>query len=104
VLLGKVKGRQINHNRNPRGSEFSEKENVTYFTKGCTEMLPEQESLIPKPIELYEALCGYRANNDNHTAVCTQLINLIIALAEFAKTRKLWKVRFHFLRLTKIYF
>jgi hypothetical protein len=92
VLLGKVKGRTVDHNRNPRGSEFSEKENIGYFTKACIEVLPEQQEIVPKQADLYDVLSGYRANNETHTATAQQLISTIIALSEFAKTRKLWKV------------
>lgn len=91
-MLGKVKGRQITHNRNPRGVEFSEKENITYFTKGCLEVIPDKPELIPKSNDLYEVLCTNKSKNNNREEMKAQLIGLIIALADQAKTRKLWKV------------
>ncbi|KAL0476555.1 gxcB [Acrasis kona] len=87
-LLAKVKGKAIIFNRNPRGIDFMEKENIDNFSKGCKDLVNEEE--IPKTGLLYDTLCTTEQVT-NYDDVREKLIDLIIILSEKAKLRKLWK-------------
>ncbi|KAL0488416.1 hypothetical protein AKO1_015596 [Acrasis kona] len=76
-------------NRNPRGLEYSEKENLSFFLKGCAEVIDPSE--LPKLNDLYDLLSCYSPKRIEHYTNLEALINLIVALSEYAKTRKLWK-------------
>jgi DNA repair exonuclease SbcCD ATPase subunit len=77
------------YNKNPRGIDFMEKENIDSFVKGCAELAPEFPN-IPTPSALYDTLCS-NERGITFDDVRQKVFDLFVVLNEKAKERKLWK-------------
>ncbi|KAG2382437.1 hypothetical protein C9374_005639 [Naegleria lovaniensis] len=95
-LVGKLKGRFIMFNKNPRGIEFMEQENFETFVKEATQLIT-QASLSPSFISQLNGkethkLCVQPDSNGAATSPMTcSLIRVLIQLSESVSGKALYK-------------